>query len=416
MRMRFVDTAAGWAYTATRPLIFQYSNSMFGLLELTLGSMLATTYGQLPAATAPPAAQAPSSAPASAPATGPLSGYMDFHLNQPTDGTPAILDFHRFVLLFTHRFSDRLRFVGELELEHAVVEGLEEGGELELEQAYLDFLVKPRVQLPRRHGARAGRHHQRAARAAGLPRRRAAVRRYRDRADDVVRGGRRRARRASAAASAIAPTRWRRSTRPSSRPTKACAERRSRASRRKSATSRSRAGSSTSALRGLQTGVELLARRHRLQRAAHRHHGRPLRARRALLARPARSARAVRARVHQRRRRAERRDGAARPASIPNIAEQLRGFYLEGRLPRPARPRAPRRRGVRALRELRHAVPDARRATCRCREFDRDAWVVGATYWVDPDVAIKFDYSHVRNQSDVVPAPRSFNVGLGWWF
>ncbi len=49
-------------------------------------------------------------------------------------------------------------------------------------------------------------------------------------------------------------------------------------------------------------------------------------------------------------------------------------------------------------------------------QFDRDAWVVGATYWVDPDVAIKFDYSHVRSGSEIVPPPRSFNVGLGWWF
>src|SRR5574339_1079189 len=69
-----------------------------------------------------------------------LSGYMDFHFNKPEfrDGS---LDFHRFVLLLTHSFSDRIRFVGELELEHAVVEGLEEAGELELEQAYVDFLL-----------------------------------------------------------------------------------------------------------------------------------------------------------------------------------------------------------------------------------------------------------------------------------
>ena len=40
-----------------------------------------------------------------------------------------------------HQFSDRIRFVGELELEHAFVEGLEEAGELELEQAYVDFLL-----------------------------------------------------------------------------------------------------------------------------------------------------------------------------------------------------------------------------------------------------------------------------------
>ena len=102
---------------------------------------------------------------------------MELHLNHPTDRTPApaVLDFHRFVLLFSHGFSDRLRFVGELEVEHAVVEGLEEGGELELEQAYLDF-SSPRPELPRRNAARAGRDHQRTPRAARVPRRRAAVR------------------------------------------------------------------------------------------------------------------------------------------------------------------------------------------------------------------------------------------------
>src|SRR4030095_3735031 len=69
-----------------------------------------------------------------------LSGYMDFHFNKPefNDGQ---LDFHRFVLLVTHSFSERIRFAGELELEHAVGEGLEEKGELELEQAYVDFLL-----------------------------------------------------------------------------------------------------------------------------------------------------------------------------------------------------------------------------------------------------------------------------------
>ena len=74
---------------------------------------------------------------------------MDFHFNkrQFEDGR---LDFHRFVLLITHRFSDRIRFVSELELEHALVEGLEDAGELELEQAYVDFL------LSRKFNVRAG--------------------------------------------------------------------------------------------------------------------------------------------------------------------------------------------------------------------------------------------------------------------
>ena len=116
-----------------------------------------------------------------APATG-ISGYMDFHFNKPTDQAGE-LDFHRFVLLVTHRFSDRIRFVSELELEHAFVEGLEEAGELELEQAYLDFLRHPELQRPRRHAADAGRHHQRAARAADLLRRRAAAGRHGDRPD-----------------------------------------------------------------------------------------------------------------------------------------------------------------------------------------------------------------------------------------
>src|SRR5687768_5937908 len=69
-----------------------------------------------------------------------LSGYMDFHFNK-VELEDGCLDFHRFVLLVTHRFSDRIRFVSELELEHALVEGLEEAGELELEQAYVDFLL-----------------------------------------------------------------------------------------------------------------------------------------------------------------------------------------------------------------------------------------------------------------------------------
>src|SRR6476659_1723069 len=70
----------------------------------------------------------------------PISGYMELHYNNP-DTQPAQLDLHRFVLVFAHTFSPRVRFVGELEVEHAVVEGLEEKGEVEVEQAYVDFQV-----------------------------------------------------------------------------------------------------------------------------------------------------------------------------------------------------------------------------------------------------------------------------------
>ncbi len=72
----------------------------------------------------------------------PVAGYMEAHFNK-TEGEPGKADFHRFVLLFGHSFSDRIKFWSELEVEHALVEGGEEKGEVALEQAYLDFLVKP---------------------------------------------------------------------------------------------------------------------------------------------------------------------------------------------------------------------------------------------------------------------------------
>ena len=39
-----------------------------------------------------------------------VAGYMDLHYNKPEfeDGR---IDFHRFVLLFSHSFTDRIRFV-----------------------------------------------------------------------------------------------------------------------------------------------------------------------------------------------------------------------------------------------------------------------------------------------------------------
>jgi hypothetical protein len=49
-------------------------------------------------------------------------------------------------------------------------------------------------------------------------------------------------------------------------------------------------------------------------------------------------------------------------------------------------------------------------------QFNREAWVVGANYWPDPDVAVKVDYTIVQNASALVRARNSFNVGLGWWF
>jgi hypothetical protein len=50
------------------------------------------------------------------------------------------------------------------------------------------------------------------------------------------------------------------------------------------------------------------------------------------------------------------------------------------------------------------------------QEFQRSAWVAGATYYPDPDVAFKFDFVRERNKSGVVNAPWRVNFGVGWWF
>jgi hypothetical protein len=338
---------------------------------------------------------------------------MDFHFNKPTDGGYGVLDFHRFVLLFTHRFSDRIRFVSELELEHAVVEGLEEGGELELEQAYLDFLISPafnvragmllvpvgiineRHEPPVFHGverpfvdtvivpttwfdAGAGVH---GAVGHGI-RYRAYVMAPLDAtaftAEEGIRGG---------------------------------AQHGSEAQVRNAAVT---GRVEYVGLRGLQTGFsfwrgetgfnvprinstvglyEMDARfsRNRLEargQFAHVFIG---------------GAGAL-------------NDAMGRLIGIdPNVASQLRGFYLEGAY-RVLPSRAPHDAALFVRYENFDTQFRMPAGSVKLPEFDRDAWIVGATYWVDPDVAIKFDYSHTRSQSTVVPAPRSINVGLGWWF
>ena len=111
---------------------------------------------------------------------------------------------------------------------------------------------------------------------------------------------------------------------------------------------------------------------------------------------------------------AELNDAMTRRIGVnPNIARSLRGFYLES--------------GYRLLSGTRigdvggfiryeNFDTQYRMPTDRSRSIRPDEWVIGATYWPDPDVAIKLDYSLIRSQSDVIKAPNSFNVGLGWWF
>ena len=99
----------------------------------------------------------------------------------------------------------------------------------------------------------------------------------------------------------------------------------------------------------------------------------------------------------------------------PNIARGLRGFYGEAGYrvwaAGPARDLVVFARYENFDTQFR--MPDG---FLPLKQFDRDAWVSGVTYYPDPDVAVKVDYVVQRNRSAVVKSPNSFNIGLGWWF
>ena len=59
-----------------------------------------------------------------------IGGYGEMHYNN-WDSKEEI-DFHRFVLYFNHDFTDNIKFVSEVELEHAIA-GDGQNGEIELE-------------------------------------------------------------------------------------------------------------------------------------------------------------------------------------------------------------------------------------------------------------------------------------------
>jgi hypothetical protein len=76
-----------------------------------------------------------------------IGGYGELHYNNLDSGKE--IDFHRFVLFFNHDFTDDVRFVSELELEHSIA-GEGQDGEIELEQAYVEF------DIGQNHAAKAG--------------------------------------------------------------------------------------------------------------------------------------------------------------------------------------------------------------------------------------------------------------------
>jgi hypothetical protein len=42
--------------------------------------------------------------------------------------------------------------------------------------------------------------------------------------------------------------------------------------------------------------------------------------------------------------------------------------------------------------------------------------VAGVSYFPDPDVVVKIDYTAERTGNSAVRRPRVLNIGLGWWF
>jgi len=363
--------------------------------------------------TGPTLAQAATPAPSSAPQSGPVSGYMDFHVNQPTGATPGVIDFHRFVLLFYHRFSDRLRFVGELELEHAIVEGLEEGGELALEQAYIDYLLRSEINF------RAGmilvpvgiineRHEPPVFHGVERP------------FVDTV----------------IIPTTWFEA----GAGIHGSAGRGFRYRIYAMAPLDATAFTAGEGLRdGAQHGSEAVVRNvavtGRLEYVAVRglqlgvsfwrgNTGFNVPTIHTTVGLYEFDARFTRGRLETRAQHARVFIGGAADLNAaitrntgvnPNVAEQLQGTYLEAAY-RILPSRFPHDAALFARYENFDTQFRMPAGYVKLPQFDRDAWVLGATYWLDPDVAIKFDYSHVRNKSTAVPAPRSINVGLGWWF
>jgi len=338
---------------------------------------------------------------------------MDFHYNNP-EFTDASLDFHRFVLLLTHSFSDRIRFVGELELEHALVEGLEDKGELELEQAYVDFL------FTRSFNVRAGmmlmpigiineRHEPPVYYGVERP--------FIDTVivpstwfevgagvhGEVGRGWRYRA---FIAAPLDAG--------------EFSAEEGIREGRQKGAETNVSSAAVTGRLeyvgiRGLTLGVSGWSGNSGFQFQPRFDVPVSLAEADARFARRGLELRGQFAQIWIDNAGLLNDTLALRGGVNPNIARSLRGFSLEG--------------GHRFISNVSFGEIGAfaryenfdtqfRMPTgyVPLLQFDRDAWVVGANYWPDPDVAVKMDYSIVRSRSSVLHQPNSFNVGLGWWF
>ncbi len=342
----------------------------------------------------------------------PIAGYMEMNFTKPEAQT-GTLDFRRFVLLFGHSFSDRLKFWSELEIEHAFVEGLEEKGELELEQAYLDFLVHPALNfrggmlltpmgiLNERHeppsfygvlrpqvdtviipstwfdtgigifgdlgnGLSYKFYGMAPLDAAGFS------------AAEGLRGGRQKGSRSLL-------QNWAQALRLEYRGVR-------------------RLVLGSSFWNG-KTGFDLpnVNPVVRLYEFDGRYRWNPFEFR-------GQFASSFTTQAGELNRALQRRTGIS-----PNVAKQARGFYIEGAAH--LLPQHSEHDLVGFVRyenfDTQHRMP---RGFLPLKQFDRSLWTLGATYYPHPDIALKADYQIHRNESQVVKAANQFNLGLGWWF
>lgn len=343
----------------------------------------------------------------------PVAGYMDFHVNR-NSGEPFRPDFHRFVLLFGHSFSDRIKFWSELELEHSLLEPSEgTGGEVALEQAYLDFLIKPYFNL------RAGmvlspvgivneRHEPPAFNGVERPFVETTIipTTWRELGvgvtGDLGRGFRYRGYLTSSldasrfnAEGGISEGRSRGFEASMRNPAKVIRLEYAGVRRLTLGTSlySGHAGFNTP---GVNPRVNLFEfdGRYSYRRVDFR----------ALFANTWVS------RAGELNRRLQLETGVN-----PNVASQMRGYYLE-----PAFHLLPRRARNDVILFTRYEQYNTQQRMPLgyqpLAQFNRSSWITGITFKPTADVAIKFDYNFNRNQSAIVRALNGINLGIGWWF
>jgi len=342
----------------------------------------------------------------------PVAGYMDFHVNKDR-GDAWRPDFHRFVLLFGHSFSNRVKFWSEFELEHSLVEGGEENGEIALEQAYLDFLWKPAINF------RAGMLLS----PVGI---------VNERHEPPSFNGVER----TFVESVIIPTTWRelgagltgdlgRGFRYRAYVTSALNARFFDAE----------GGITGGKMNGFDASMRNPAKVARLEYAGVRrlllgtsfysgHTGFDLPGINPRLNMYNFDGRYTYRRVDLRglwvktwlNRTAELNRFLERRTGVnPNVAEQMLGYYIE-----PAYHLFRKRYRNDVALFTRYEKYDTQHKMASgfdpIQEFQRSSWLAGVTYKPVPDVAIKMDYVWNRNRSRVIRPINGINLGIGWWF